>query len=739
MKSIILLIFIFSTSIQATEYYVSPTGSDTAVGAEEKPWKTLAYAFRKLRAGDTLNLRAGRYHEQVSLNGLNGTAQKPITIRSYPGEKALIDGTMKITSPWRRHKKNIWKTKLDQDIWQLFVDDKNMTLARWPNSKIWSEEFWDQPKSWAKSEDVKKGYVDGQMLDADLKSIKVSLEGGLVVINSDRWRSRAGMITSHKPGTNQFEFTKVKDFRTRGSHYYFITALGLLDSEEEWFYDQPSKTLYLYSEKDPAQQVVRGRVIDASFSHLPAAKKPKRAKSIGSRLPSEHIVLDGLTFFASRVDVPKLKNLTIQNSDFLYSVASQRTLGSKSDANFNQFEGCDYLKLINNTFQYCDGKSLMANNIKNPVVENCLFHMVDFACLAGGSNSYTLQVEGGWNPVYRRNEINVAGASEGLRVSGRPEAPALLEYNYHTRCGLMQTDGASIQYPPSGSVNSINRFNWFINVTRTGFRFDGDPGGEWGIIYRNVAAFGSHRGFRIKGDCQEVYNNLAMDSADDLNISHNKGPKRHDGKSNMYSRVQNNAVQKNNLQKNLIVNPADKKPNWDGPNDGGKLCDELRDPANLDFRPKQGSGLIDKGVVIDKVSWFEKDAVTLEMGTEKKLDVSASYKGAAPDLGAYEFEDENYWIAGRIFSHASRPIPVEATTTAKTDADLIWLHGRDAKQHQIYQGLSENQLKLAGTQTNNIYIPKQNWRRGKTYYWRVDTVTHSGEVVAGPVWSFSCK
>ena len=138
--------FLLSGMLQATaaDYYVSPKGSDLAAGTKDSPWKSIDKASKKLKAGDTLNLRGGKYHQTFSLNAVKGTAAKPITIRSYPGEKAILDGTVKITGTWRKHKKNIWKIKLSQDIWQLFVDDKNMTLARWPNSKIWSKEFWSQ-------------------------------------------------------------------------------------------------------------------------------------------------------------------------------------------------------------------------------------------------------------------------------------------------------------------------------------------------------------------------------------------------------------------------------------------------------------------------------------------------------------------------------------------------------------------------------------------------------------------
>ena len=72
----------------------SVRGSDSAAGTEQAPWKTLRHALRQLQAGDTLYLRGGMYYETVSLTR-SGTAEAPITISSYPGELAVLDGGLR--------------------------------------------------------------------------------------------------------------------------------------------------------------------------------------------------------------------------------------------------------------------------------------------------------------------------------------------------------------------------------------------------------------------------------------------------------------------------------------------------------------------------------------------------------------------------------------------------------------------------------------------------------------------
>ncbi|HKB39466.1 MAG TPA: hypothetical protein VKD72_23720, partial [Gemmataceae bacterium] len=49
------------------------------------------HALARLKPGDTLSLRGGTYHEHATVT-LSGTADRPITLRSYPGELAILDG-----------------------------------------------------------------------------------------------------------------------------------------------------------------------------------------------------------------------------------------------------------------------------------------------------------------------------------------------------------------------------------------------------------------------------------------------------------------------------------------------------------------------------------------------------------------------------------------------------------------------------------------------------------------------
>lgn len=97
---IVLLIFgtaVFLTSghlstAQGSTYYVATNGDDNNSGSLSAPWRTIQQAMGSVSAGDTVQVRSGIYHEEISIN-ISGTAVGGhITLHAYPGESPIIDG-----------------------------------------------------------------------------------------------------------------------------------------------------------------------------------------------------------------------------------------------------------------------------------------------------------------------------------------------------------------------------------------------------------------------------------------------------------------------------------------------------------------------------------------------------------------------------------------------------------------------------------------------------------------------
>jgi hypothetical protein len=78
----------------ATYFVDAAKGDDMQDGSQARPWKTIQHGVNRLKPGDTLYLRGGIYYEKVRLTR-SGTAEAPITVASYPGELAVIDGGLR--------------------------------------------------------------------------------------------------------------------------------------------------------------------------------------------------------------------------------------------------------------------------------------------------------------------------------------------------------------------------------------------------------------------------------------------------------------------------------------------------------------------------------------------------------------------------------------------------------------------------------------------------------------------
>ena len=118
-----------------TEHFLSTTGNDGNTGTVASPWRSWEHALSQLQPGDTLTVRGGRYYERGITFDLQGSSSDPITIRAYPGEKPVVDGSYEqLQVP-------------DQNNWVLYDGPTNTwkTVASFADradklSAIWEED-----------------------------------------------------------------------------------------------------------------------------------------------------------------------------------------------------------------------------------------------------------------------------------------------------------------------------------------------------------------------------------------------------------------------------------------------------------------------------------------------------------------------------------------------------------------------------------------------------------------------
>ena len=758
-----LFLFFFlllSFSSKATDYFVALDGNNKNAGTSIKaPFASIQFAIDQMVAGDVCFVRGGDYHEKIDLNGKQGTVEKPLTLTNYKGEEVVLDGTERIESPWVLDKGAIYKTELKKDITQLFVGDKLMTLARFPNALAFSETVWRRTgarcKKGAGSFNDKPKHL-GHIVDDSPNGKKIaeagiSFNGCIALMQFGAHATGTRIVKNHTKGSNTFEYSP-ELFKYKTTHNYFFEGgvgdaeRAMLDMPQEWAYDELTKTLYLWGEDGnaPSQKEVRGKTL---------------TYAIEGDHDTRHIVIDGINFRATSFSFKSSDHISIKNCNLSYYTCSKRALGVLGSSETAQFAGtksdfCENITIYNCTFKYADGNALSGDFVEDLLIENNLFYMIDYACAnndmgvdrkEGFDPSSSINLDRVRNLTYRRNTLNTSGNAQSFSANMSLEArygkrfrpnehkaeniPATVcEYNFHTRCGLLHTDGTSMYMPHSAVIESVAHHNWFINNGQRDLRYDGNNKPLQGVhanAFRNVCVSSNRRhspsngdGMHIKGDYHEIYNNLAMDAKSDLNIDLGSGGNAH-------------TITKNNVAQEFLDKPipGTASNNYAGGKSKKRVSEMIRDASNWDFRPKaDAKELIDQGEVVSCTS------------KGKTIEVTPAFLGKAPDIGAYEYGDKVYWIPGRLKLKASMPIPKNKGVNVPLDAEIMYLAGLGAKKATIYFGEDSNELKKIDSKTlpyNIVSLKNQKLQKGKTYYWRADLTLEDNTTVKGDLWSFT--
>src|SRR5437763_4170615 len=75
----------------------APNGSDSGAGTAGDPYATAQRLVRSLQPGDTGCLRAGTYSENVTIDNGGSGDDSRVTVTSYPGDRATLDGRLYIS------------------------------------------------------------------------------------------------------------------------------------------------------------------------------------------------------------------------------------------------------------------------------------------------------------------------------------------------------------------------------------------------------------------------------------------------------------------------------------------------------------------------------------------------------------------------------------------------------------------------------------------------------------------
>jgi hypothetical protein len=226
-----------------TTYYVSPSGSDSAGGTLEQPFATVQHAVNQLYPGDTLYLRAGSYHENVTL-ARSGTANAPITLAAYSGEAPTLIGAQPVTGPWTLSSGSIYSAPWPTQPLQVFSDGHLLNEARWPNSPI--ESLAGMTYSIADAGD------ETSLTKANLPP--VDLTGAwLRVMAGEAWVGYERQIVTDDQATGKLTWSEPVNqlsmlIPRRGNKFIVFGKLNLLDAPGEWYWDPNAQMLYVWTQ-----------------------------------------------------------------------------------------------------------------------------------------------------------------------------------------------------------------------------------------------------------------------------------------------------------------------------------------------------------------------------------------------------------------------------------------------------------------------------------------------------------
>ena len=166
----LLFLFLIPLLNFSQSFFVSHDGNDkTGDGTINFPYNSIQKAIDE---GASEILLLERVYDSYEI--ITGS---DLVIKPYLDDNVVFNGTITINNPgivdaeWVQHSDNIFKTYIEEDIWQLFIDDEQMVMARWPNSSFENDLIYNK-NYWAHSQDEDLDGVVNDITEIDSLSLE---------------------------------------------------------------------------------------------------------------------------------------------------------------------------------------------------------------------------------------------------------------------------------------------------------------------------------------------------------------------------------------------------------------------------------------------------------------------------------------------------------------------------------------------------------------------------------------
>ncbi|HEY5371944.1 MAG TPA: right-handed parallel beta-helix repeat-containing protein [Hanamia sp.] len=340
------VLFVFTAN--ATNYYLSNSGNDANTGTDPSaPWQTLnkLNSFKNLKPGDNVLFNRGdTFYGSITISN-SGTAGNPITFGAYgAGENPIITGFTNVTK-WTNLGNNIWKSTDPVSTLSMcnmvVINGVNTAMGRWPNTTLLSYETHTG---------------DTSITSSALTGTQDWTGAELAMYVTTYYIGRHPIIRQYE-GTLNYKFD-AGDGGIQNAPGYFTPSFFIqndprtLDTLNEWYYNQSTKKIDLYSANSPTS--VQVSTIDTLIN-------------IKDNI---YITFDNINLQGSNESSIKIYNskyIIIQNCDFNFSGMSAISSQYFSNSSFIKIEHCS-INHSNTSGIYIgggDSTTIRFNSIKN--------------------------------------------------------------------------------------------------------------------------------------------------------------------------------------------------------------------------------------------------------------------------------------------------------------------------------------------------------------------------------------
>ncbi|WP_025761837.1 PDZ domain-containing protein [Dyadobacter tibetensis] len=241
--ALISVLLLIARPVVSLDLYVSLKGDDRNPGTMQKPLATLQGAQLKIRTIQvpvTVYVRAGTYYlsKPILFGPEDSREPKQRTIfKPYANEHVVISGGVPISLQWKRHRDNILKAQVPQELLfdQIYLDGQKQRMARFPNFDPAASHFG--------------GYSEEVLSPERIKKWKNPTGAFIHALHSHEWGGYHYRVIGKKSEGELDLEGGYQNNRQMGMHkkYRFIENIfEELDTLHEWYFDKGAQTLYLY-------------------------------------------------------------------------------------------------------------------------------------------------------------------------------------------------------------------------------------------------------------------------------------------------------------------------------------------------------------------------------------------------------------------------------------------------------------------------------------------------------------